>query len=139
MELQDQINHWQARNASRWFEILKHGRAEDRSAFVEWCRQSPLHIQEFLEITCTDRALDALDVEHADDVESLLAALSSTTRVLPLRAETHTAARKELSPTRARRRWAWAIAASFALLATGWLGYERFWHQQLSDAPAQEF
>src|SRR5688572_11499226 len=86
MHTQRQIDYLQARRASEWFEILKQGRAEDMAAFREWCRKSPLHIKEFLEISCTDRALDDLDLGKADkteDLTSLLREAAAGSQVLP--------------------------------------------------------
>ena len=57
MHTQRQIDHLQARRASEWLEILNQGHAEDMAAFHEWCRKSPLHIQEFLEISVTDSGM----------------------------------------------------------------------------------
>ncbi len=139
MELQHQIDHLQARSASKWFELLKHGRAEDRAAFADWCRQSPLHIQEFLEITCTERALDAVDLKQTgDDVESLLGAISNSTRALPLRPDLVESKHPAESPRKTQSRWAWTIAASLALFTAAAVVYQYFWYPN-SGLGSQEY
>ncbi len=145
MHTQRQIDYLQAQRASEWVEILKHGRAQDVAAFHEWCRKSPLHIQEYLEITCTDRALDDLRFEDArginDNTEDLIKLLRETAQVSPA-ALSEGVERRIAQPGAGRhsvgrppRRWAIAAAvgALVGALAIGLTVHEQLWR------PEQEF
>jgi transmembrane sensor len=135
MHTQRQIDYLQAQRASEWFEILKQGRAQDMLAFREWCRKSPLHIQEFLEITCVDRALDELDfadAEGSEDLMALLRSIPASTGALPARVDPNTARASKTKPSR-RRRWRWAMAATVTAFAVGLALYSKPWR------PTQEF
>lgn len=155
MRLQRQIDTLQAQRASEWFELLKQGRAEDMAAFQEWCRKSPLHIQEFLEITWTDRALSSLDAERQIDLDALVREIRPDTFVRRLAADAPGVLRTtaglasdvqaargatgDNAPASAgtRARWlsrrSWALAAALGILA---VGLAACW--QLSRPP-QEF
>src|SRR5690606_24005966 len=69
--------------AAQWLETLKLGRAEDRSAFVVWCCESPVHIREFLEASWIDRELHRLDAAYDAGTEDLLRAITSNVRLFP--------------------------------------------------------
>lgn len=114
MQLQQRIDDLQAQRASEWFEILRRRRPEDMAAFYAWCRKSPLHIQEFLEITWTDRALDRLDPARDEDLRTLIADIAAHIQTVP-----HLT--PAANPRGPRARWAspskWAISAVISLLA----------------------
>lgn len=126
MKLQRQIEDLQAQRASEWFEILKHGRPQDMSAFREWCRQSPLHIREFLEITWADRALDNLDPERAEDLDSLLRGIAANIRPWPARAGAHTK-HSESSVTGGPPANRWRLAAAAAITGVALVFYLHPW------------
>jgi transmembrane sensor len=126
VKLQRQIDDLQAQRASEWFEILRDGRPEDMSGFREWCSQSPLHIREFLEITWADRALDNLDPERAEDLDSLLREISANVRPWPARPDAD-AKRSESSEIRGPRARRWGLAAAVAILAVGLVFYKTQW------------
>jgi transmembrane sensor len=112
MDLQRKIEYLQALRASEWFEVLKEPRSEDRVAFTEWCKQSPLHTAEFLEIAWTDQVFDQLDPNREIDVESLLKQIN------PNVTSWQTQERPAEAPVKPPHRiWKWAWAA--ALVSCG--------------------
>src|SRR5262245_11317869 len=115
MHLQRQIDQLLALRASEWHQILESASEEERAAFVQWLKQSQLHVQEYLETVYTDRLLDHIDSARAEDVDALLARLSS--KVEPL-ANASAPANIQSKPRRLRR-WqiGWALAAALALVA----------------------
>jgi transmembrane sensor len=125
VKLERQIEHLQAQRASEWFEILKRGQPADQAAFQEWCRRSPLHIQEFLEISWTDRSLDALDPERRVDLDSLLRNISTTVQPLPVPEEVPMQERGRRSARRVRM-GRWGLAAAVVLGAIGVALFGRF-------------
>lgn len=121
MHTQRQIDYLQAQCASEWLEVLKLGRADDVTAFHEWCRKSPLHIREFLEITCTDRALEQSDLGRAESPEELIELLkvvSATNHTALLSPDSEMSDAKKLEPKLHLRRY-WAIAAAVTALCLG--------------------
>lgn len=133
MHTQRQIDHLQARRASEWLEILRQGKPEDLAEFREWCRKSPLHIQEFLEITCTDRALDELSYQHDQSSAELLALLKNTAETpLALPLPSRSPATDLQIRSRRRHRWQWGLAASVAAAVLGLAVYQPW-------QPAREF
>jgi transmembrane sensor len=124
MHTQRQIDSLQAQRASEWLEILKRGDPRDLAAFGDWCRRSPLHLQEFLEITCTDHALDRLEYADAQGREELTAYLRGISQV-PLTLDQTVSA----TPARTRRsaRWPRSMAAAAATLGVGLMLYLQPW------------
>lgn len=119
MRLKQQIDAMQTRLASQWFEVLKAGRPEDITAFNDWCRESPLHIREFLEVAFVERALSEHAFGQEDESERLLALL---------RQASVTNAVAQLSPlqpvrehSRPRRNWfpGFVFAATLAAFSIG--------------------
>ena len=83
MKLQNQIDKLLAQRASEWHQILEHAGESERAAFVVWLKQSPLHVQEYLETVYTDLVLGHVDAEGALDVDALIAQVSSSVVPLP--------------------------------------------------------
>ena len=82
MKLQNQIDKLLAQRASEWHQILEHAGEAERAAFVVWLKQSPLHMQEYLETVYTDLVLGHVDAERALDVDAMIAQVSPS--VVPL-------------------------------------------------------
>ncbi|MBP6105364.1 MAG: FecR domain-containing protein [Steroidobacteraceae bacterium] len=103
--------------AAAWLVALRMGRlsARERDEFVNWLRESPLHIAEMLTVSRVDQALEAFDRWNG-----IPAAEQVTDNVVSLTSE-----RPRLQPRRKPFMWvSRAIAAGLALvvLATGsWL------------------
>jgi transmembrane sensor len=76
MRLQRQIDELMAQRASEWLETLRHANETERAAFIDWLRESKLHVQEFLEISAVDRELSRLDPGHEEDVEALISQIA---------------------------------------------------------------
>ncbi|MBS0418356.1 MAG: FecR domain-containing protein [Proteobacteria bacterium] len=76
MKLQRQIDRLLAQRASEWHEILKDATDSQRAAFVAWLKQSPLHVQEYLETVYTDQVLKHVDQERLEDVDALIAQIA---------------------------------------------------------------
>lgn len=118
MRLKQQIDSMQTRLASQWLEALKESHSEDRAAFDEWCRESPLHIREFLEVAYVEQALDVHDFDKGEQSEQLIAVLkgiASSATVVPLSLTQH----GRRGANRARRGWIAGIAASAAAAIIG--------------------
>jgi transmembrane sensor len=111
MKLQNQIDNLLAQRASEWHEILEHASESERAAFVVWLKQSPLHVQEYLETVYTDRVLEHVDADRALDVDALIAQVSPSVVPLP---QVSGAAEPQ---RRVRKRWAIGVAAAAALCA----------------------
>jgi transmembrane sensor len=113
MKLQRQIDKLLAQRASEWHQILENAGESERAEFVSWLKQSPLHVQEYLETVYTDQVLNHVDAERIEDVDALIAQMSQT--VVPL-----TGVSAETVSRRPRvNRWALGIgtAAAVALCA----------------------
>jgi transmembrane sensor len=72
MQVQRQIDRLLAQRAAEWIETLRTGNERDRAAFVEWLRQSKLHVEQYLEMVAIDQELQRLDPAPGEDVEELL-------------------------------------------------------------------
>jgi transmembrane sensor len=72
MHVQRQIDRLLAHRAAEWIETLKSGDPRDQAAFVEWLRQSKLHVEHYLEMVAIDRELQRLDAAQCGDVTTLL-------------------------------------------------------------------
>jgi transmembrane sensor len=68
-----QLEYLQAQRASAWIEALPDAGPKQRSEFVAWLKESPLHVREVLLALAVDRALERLDAGRVRDIESLLA------------------------------------------------------------------
>jgi transmembrane sensor len=118
MRLRQQIDSLQTQLASQWLEVLRQRRPEDLEAFDAWCRESPLHIREFLEIMHVEHALDEHafgDSEQADELLSLLKDAAAT-RLLP---QLGVARTPQATPVPAVRVWSRAMAAAVAIVIVG--------------------
>ena len=61
-----------AQQTSEWIEVLNEGTAEEHAAFVEWLKESPRHVREYLLMVALDKELTQLDSERECDVSALL-------------------------------------------------------------------
>ncbi|MDP9009115.1 MAG: FecR domain-containing protein [Pseudomonadota bacterium] len=113
MKLQRQIDKLLAQRASEWHQILENADESERAEFVSWLKQSPLHVQEYLETVYTDQVLKHVDAEATEDVDTLIAQMSQT--VVPLTGVSAGPVSRGLRP----KRWAVGIgcAAAVALCA----------------------
>jgi transmembrane sensor len=59
-----------AEQAAEWLLILEDGRAEDREAFADWMKQSPLHVAAFLRASAVDSLLGEIDRERSIPIET---------------------------------------------------------------------
>lgn len=82
-ELQQRIDKLQAQRAAHWLEVLRAGRPGDVAAFAAWCRESPVHIREFLEATWLHHELVKLDADRPVDVDALLREVAPEVRLFP--------------------------------------------------------
>jgi transmembrane sensor len=113
MKLQRRIDQLLAQRASEWHQILENADESERAEFVSWLKQSPLHVQEYLETVYTDQVLKHVDAEATEDVDTLIAHMSQT--VVPLTGVSAGLVSRGLRP----KRWAVGIgcAAAVALCA----------------------
>ena len=109
MKLQNQIDKLLAQRASEWHQILEHAGEAERAAFVVWLKQSPLHMQEYLETVYTDLVLGHVDAERALDVDAMIAHVSPS--VVPLARVSEVA---ELQ-WRHLKRWTTGVATAAAV------------------------
>src|SRR5882672_7806597 len=106
MKLQRQIDKLMAQRASEWHQILENAGESERAEFVLWLKQSPLHVQEYLETVYTDLVLKHVDAEGHEDVDTLIAQVSPS--VVPLTGVS--AAAK--SQRQRSRRWTIGVASA---------------------------
>lgn len=117
MQGSDQRRRRAAEQAAEWLLVLKSGKlaAKERSEFVDWLRESPVHIAEMLRVSRVDQALaDSIDWNE-------IAAIKEEDRrnVVTLDDFRHTPLRSESSRSGSR----WAAAAGFAAMVVlgAWL------------------
>lgn len=121
MQIQRQIDQLLAQRAAQWMEQLNAGERRDHEAFLEWLRQSKLHVEHYLDMECLDAQIRSLDPAKGPDVDALLARIAPDAR----RLERRTAARDGRSRNRL-----WAIAAALSGIVILAMGY------RISLAPA---
>jgi transmembrane sensor len=109
MKLQRQIDQLLAQRASEWHQILENAGESERAEFVSWLKQSPLHVQEYLETVYTDQVLKHVDAEATEDVNTLIARMSQT--VVPLTGVSAGPVSRDLRP----KRWAVGIGCAAAV------------------------
>jgi transmembrane sensor len=103
-----------AEQAAEWLMILEEDRPQDREAFADWLRGSPMHVGAFLRASAVERMVEQVDPERGieidtgpfPDVEDL---------VTLLRRATDDRLRETKRPSRRVLRWV-ALAASIAVV-----------------------
>ncbi len=65
-----------ALRAAEWVETLKVGDRANHAAFLEWLRESKLHVQHYLETEALDRQIKGLPPRCGADVDALLAKIA---------------------------------------------------------------
>ncbi len=101
-----------AQQAADWLRIMQNAELEDEEGFLNWLKQSPLHVREFLLAYRMDQELDRMDGERRIDIDELISRIAPN--VLPIGA--HVAVPAASAPPR-RRTWATRIAAGAAFIA----------------------
>jgi transmembrane sensor len=109
MKLQRQIDRLLAQRASEWHQILENASDSQRADFVAWLKQSPLHVQEYLETVYTHQVLKHIDAERLEDIDALIAQVAPS--VVPLTGISAAPASRRLRPTR----WGVGLAAAAVL------------------------
>jgi transmembrane sensor len=117
--------------AAEWLCILSEQGDTDQSEFLEWLRESPRHVEEFLIASATFRKLGEVGVRQPRSVDQILAEISTpgiASNVVPLgrdalSAETRIASASDAPAVRAPRRYYLRFVAGIAALAlAGFLG-----------------
>jgi transmembrane sensor len=115
-----QLEELHAAQASAWVEAMRNPSPKDDSDFIDWLKESPRNVRDFLLMYGVDAALDELDHDRRRDVHALIASVER--RVTPLGA-IRTAAPG--LPTR-RRAWQGLVTASVLMAAAlGWWMWPR--------------
>jgi len=114
MQVQRQIDRLLAQRAAEWIETLKTADKRDRAAFVQWLRQSKLHMEQYLEMVAIDRELRRLDPAQGEDVETLLARIAPNVVQL----EQPAGQRMQALGSSSRRRKLWQVSAALAAAVT---------------------
>ncbi len=122
MQVQRQIDRLLAQRAAEWMETLRDGERRDHEAFVEWLRQSKLHVEHYLDLECLERQIQSLDPAQGPDVEALLA--QAAPNVLPL--DQPSARGQKASRSNHRWRIAAVLAGVAVLGLLAGLGYRLF-------------
>lgn len=131
MQVQRQIDRLLAQRAAEWIETLKSGDERDRAAFVEWLRQSKLHVEQYLEMVAIDRTLQDLDPAPGEDVAELLKRL--TPNVIEFDAADRRPMPSAAMPSRRTfPKLGIALAAGIALCSLALL-----WHFRGASPPSQ--
>lgn len=124
-----------ATEAAEWFISLQDMKVsrEQQEVFADWLRRSPVHVEEFLQLTALQGDLARLPELRNLDVQKLLAAADPSgtdDNIVPFRSSVldgnRTAAHKERSNSR-RKRLGFAVASAVTLTALGfgWSGFIR--------------
>jgi transmembrane sensor len=120
MKLQHQIDRLLAHRASEWHQALENATPSQRAEFVAWLKQSPLHVQEYLETVYTDRVLAHADEERLEDIDALIAGASLS--VVPIGTRTFAATASHKPQSSRWGRGAASLAAIVLLaLCASWL------------------
>lgn len=114
MKLQRQIDQLLALRASEWHQIMESPTETQRAEFVAWLKQSPLHVQEYLEATYTDQILKHIDPKRFQDIDLLLAQIAPKVTQLQNRGDPLTSHSKV--EDKRRRRWLVGIGIAAGLL-----------------------
>lgn len=126
MSLRRQEQTLVADQAAEWTLRLKLEGSQAHDALLEWLRESPLHVQEFLLACGIDDSMTRLDPNHIVDVDVLIARAHSKSKVIPL-ADRLPLFRQRvgIQVTRGRRLWlaASGVAAAAALAMLTWFTY----------------
>ncbi len=122
--LDERIDRLQAQRAAQWLEILRAGRSRDAAAFAAWCRESPVHIREFLEATWLHHELTWLNASQSD-VDALLREAVGDVARLPHCAPVSDDNGAGLERG-SRRTFAVAACAALAVMGLGWLGWQHY-------------
>lgn len=85
MKVQSKIDELLTLRASEWFEIMKDPSDSERAEFIEWLSESRRHVEEFLEITAIDAAVEAMPHELREDLNGLLTQAGARVHRLPTR------------------------------------------------------
>lgn len=112
MRVQKQIDQLLALRAAEWVETLKSGDRSDHLAFLEWLRESKLHLEHYLETEALDRQIQELDSRRGPDVDALLARIAPNVTSMQ---------RGPTGTIRAQRPWyrSWQMAAALSILFMG--------------------
>lgn len=107
-----------AAQAAEWFTALEEDPVAGRAAFAEWLNRSPLHVQEFLNISAVHRMFENLDPEGRLDVAAMLET-APPDQIARLPSAFIRNSRRE--PQRSRqKRWLAGLAAGLAALVGAW-------------------
>src|SRR5882724_1871730 len=119
MKLQRQIDRLLAQRASEWHQILENATESQRAEFVAWLKQSPLHVQEYLETVYTDQVLKHVDDERLEDVDALIAQIAPS--VVSLDNESVTPSARPKRYGKKWKRWAVSLGAAAGLVVCAFL------------------
>jgi transmembrane sensor len=111
---EQQLAALQAQQASAWVQILQNPSAEQRAAFVQWLKCSPMNVRDFLLMLTIERALDQLDPKRSRDIEALLAQIES--QIVPLAPGNSAPSASPAAPRSRRKLFRVAAAAAAGLL-----------------------
>src|SRR5688500_4640329 len=67
--MKTQEEYTMTEQAAQWYIALREAGPRERAAFAAWLKESPRHIEEFLEITAVDRAYDGFDPQRLVPIE----------------------------------------------------------------------
>ncbi len=112
MRVQRQIDQLLAQRAAEWVDALKAGDRSDHAAFLEWMRQSKLHVEHYLETEALDRELRSLDRARGPDLDALLVRVAPEVKSLG-----HTS--RPVDQTKRAQHRIWPAAAALAAVAVG--------------------
>ncbi len=120
-----------AEEAATWLIALEDADDATRAAFVKWLRGSPRHVEEFLLVTASDRAMQNMDRHRRMDVERMIAQLNANVVPLDEAAErandgspgnrqSASSQLRSAEPGALRNSWRPVALAATVLLAIGW-------------------
>jgi transmembrane sensor len=103
-----------AEQAAEWLLILEEDKPEDREAFADWMKQSPLHVAAFLRASAVDSLLGEVDKQREIELDT-----GPFTDEPPEIGRSGDADSLDAPPAPRwlARNWRWAAAACVALLA----------------------
>jgi transmembrane sensor len=137
MQVQRQIDKLLAQRAAEWIEILKTSNERDRAEFVQWLRQSKLHVEQYLELVAIDQEIRKLGAGRSEDVDALLARIAPNVFPIPGSAGADSVMSRPM-PRRQLWQTGGALAAAFALAIMAMWAFKKLNSNEVATAIGEQ-
>ncbi len=73
MKLRRQDDSRITEQAAEWLEMIDHATPQESAAFIDWLKESPRHVGEFLAVCTVSREFEGIDAQRRIDIDALIA------------------------------------------------------------------